>query len=378
MRASTRLGQSGLRASCLRGDAPECVFTFDVEARSELRVALESSDFDGALALYADTPTPTPTELRCVDDAPSGDLHHARIETSVAPGRYLLVVDGASGETGDFELFAEVEPLPSTAEACERAQPLREGEVVRDSTRGGVHLFSGTCGGGAQGPEHVHKLAIDAPSRVRIRQRADYDGSLYVRASCEDASSEIACNDDYQSNLSSLVTARLSPGTYYVFSDAYSREHSGDYTLMLERTLEPAAENLTQLCAAAERSAPLANGLTEVDTFAGPSALAGSCGGEGAPERVLPIRLDAPATLAVMLEEPELNAVVYVRRLCADANSELACFVAPRIDRAASERESSPPALIAQLERGTYALVVDGYEATDLGAASLRVLLTPR
>jgi hypothetical protein len=93
---------------------------------------------------------------------------------------------------------------------------------------------------------------------------------------------------------------------------------------------------------------------------------------------VLPIRLDAPATLAVMLDEPELNAVLYLRRLCADPGSELACFVAPRIDRSANERESSPPALVAQLERGTYALVVDGYEATDLGAATLRVLLTPR
>lgn len=375
LRASTRLGVSALKASCLRGDAPECVYTLDVPTRSELRVGLESSDFDGALALYADGETPT--ELRCVDDVPSGDLHHARIDASIAPGRYLLVVDGASGEAGDFELFTELEPLPDSSAVCAQAPTLSEGAMLRESTRGGVHLFSATCGGGALGPEHVHKLELAQPSRVRIRQRADYDGSLYLRAVCEDPSSELVCNDDYQGNANSLVTARLDAGTYYVFSDSYSRDHSGDYTLALERNDEPASRSIVELCAEAERATPLASGWSEVDTFYGASALAGSCGGEGAPEVLIPLRVDAPTTLIAALEDAELNGVLYVRQRCADAESELACFVAPRIDRAASDRDSSPPALVAQLARGSYVLAVDGYEASDLGAATLRVLFAP-
>lgn len=375
MRASTRLGGDRLRASCLRTAAPECVFTLEVKERAELRVALESNDFDGALALYTDRAPPS--ELACVDDTPSGDIHHARIETALAPGRYLVVVEGANGESGDFELFAELDPLPSVAEVCARAEPLTPGVTLRESTRGGVHLFSATCGGGAQGPEHVHKLTLDVPSRVRIRQRAEYDGSLYVRAACEDASSELVCNDDYGGGGTSLVTARVMPGTYYVFSDSYSRDHSGDYTLSVERYDEPEPKSSHELCGEAERLPAVTSGLREIDTLYGASAFSGSCGGEGAPELVLPIRVDAPSTLIALLEEPELNAVMYLRRACADASSELACYVAPRIDRA-GERESSPRPLMAPLERGTYFLFVDGYEPSDLGAATLRVLLAPR
>lgn len=377
MRATTRVGTDARRPSCLRGAAaPECVFTLDVEERSQLRVALESSDFDGALALYRDTPEAE--ELRCVDDSPSGDVHHARFETSLAPGRYLLVVDGARGDAGEFELFTELEPLPGIAEVCARARPLEPGAPLRASTRGGVHLFSATCGGGAQGPEHVHKLRVEEPSRVRLRQRADYDGSLYVRAACEDASSEVGCNDDYQGSASSLVATRLGAGTYYVYSDSYSDEHTGDYTLNVELGPEPATKSLSALCAeAVERGAWLEPGITDVDTFYGSSAFAGSCGGESAPEVVVPIRVEAPTTFVALLDDAELNAVMYVRRICTDGESEVACYVAPRIDRAPSERRSSPNALVAPLERGTYVLVIDGYEANELGAATLRVLFGP-
>ena len=92
---------------------------------------------------------------------------------------------------------------------------------------------------------------------------------------------------------------------------------------------------------------------------------------------MLPIRVDAPTTLVALLDDPELNAVLYVRRACLDAESEVACYVAPRIDRASRERDSSPQALVAPLERGSYVLVVDGYEPVDLGAATLRMMFAP-
>ncbi|HEY6879827.1 MAG TPA: hypothetical protein VI299_17485, partial [Polyangiales bacterium] len=103
----------------------------------------------------------------------------------------------------------------------------------------------------------------------------------------------------------------------------------------------------------------------------------GSCGGDGAPEFMLPFELETASTLSATLEDPELNAVIYVRKNCTDPASELACHVTPRIDRPASEREMSMPGLSVQLAPGTYTLFVDGYEANDIGAATLRVTLTP-
>jgi hypothetical protein len=371
VQASTLTGRDAVRASCVRGAAPECVFAFRVEERSELRAALETSDFDGSLTLF-DASGGLPKELRCVDDLPQGDFHHARLESALAPGSYMLVVDGANGQAGDFELFTELEPLPSLAALCASAKPLVPGIALRESTRGGSNAFTATCGGGAQGPDHVHRLELEKASRVRLRQQAEYDGSLYLRAQCEDASSERACNDDFQSSGRSLITARLPRGSYYVFSDSYAREQSGDYVLALERIDEPPARSESELCSALGNQAG-----REIDTLYGSAAFAGSCGGDGAPEFMLPLHIDAPTTLNAMLEDPELNAVIYVRRNCADAKSELACHATPRIDRPASEREMSSPGLVMPLDRGDYTLFVDGAEANDMGAATLRIVLAP-
>jgi hypothetical protein len=378
MRASSRQGSDRLRASCVRGAAAECVFTVDVLARSELRVSLETNDFDGALALYdAAGNASAPRELRCVDDVPNGDTHHSRLEFALPPGRYLLAVDGANGETGDFELFAELEPLETIQHACAAASPLAPGVTLRDSTRGGENRFSASCAGGAQGPDHVHTISVEQPSRLRVRQQAEYDGSLYLRARCEDASSEIACNDDFQSNLRSQLTARVAAGTYYLFSDSYSREQSGDYALTFERFVEPPATSAEAVCGTLAANKPLPAGQHELDTMYGTATFAGSCGGQGASELAFMFHVEAPTTMAARLEDAEFNAVMYVRRLCQDERSELACFVAPRVDRPPSEQEMSSPALVMPLEKGTYALVVDGFEPTDIGAATLRLAFSP-
>jgi hypothetical protein len=377
IRASTRSGLDQLRASCVRGTAPECVFELQVERRSELRVALETGELDGSLALFERATTGAPArELRCVDDTPTGDLHHTRLDMTLGPGRYVLVVDGEHHQAGDFELFAELEPLGSIGEACVHAAPLRPGAPVRDSTRGGTNLFSATCGGGAQGPEHVRTLELAEPGRVRIRQHAEFDGSLYLRAQCEDASTERVCNDDFQSNARSMIAARLPAGTYYVFSDSYSREQSGDYALMLEQLDEPsAAPGQTACSEAAQR--PMLSGHRELDTLYGSFAFAGSCGGKDTPELALTLRVEEPTTLVAKLDDAEFNAVMYLQKSCGDARSEVACYVAPRVDRPPSEQEMSSPALVAPLDPGVYTLVIDGYEANDMGAATLRLLFTP-
>lgn len=378
MRASSRQGHDQLTASCVRGAAPECLFTIDVTRRSDLRVALETNDFDGALALFDTAGSPNrPRELRCVDDVPNGDTHHSRLELAVPPGRYLLAVDGANGETGEFELFAELEPIETTEHACTDAARLTPGLTLRDSTRGGENRFHASCGGGALGPEHVHTIVADRPSRLRVRQQAEYDGSLYLRSRCEDPSSELACNDDFQSNLRSQLTTRVGPGTYYLFSDSYSREQSGDYALTFEQFAEPPAATVEQVCATLAAQKPQPAGVRELDTMYGTASFAGSCGGGDAPEVALTFHVEGPTTMAARLDDVEFNAVLYVRKLCSDARSEVACFVAPRVDRPPSELEMSSPALVMPLEKGTYVLVVDGFEANDIGAATLRLAFSP-
>src|SRR5690606_7022987 len=156
-----------------------------------------------------------------------GDLRHTRVDTTLAPGRYWVVVDSAAGETGTFELFTEVDPLPAPELACQAARTLEEGLFVRASTLGGVDEFSATCAGGAEGPDHAYRFEVPEPSRVRLRLTSEHDGSLSLRSDCFDGRSELACNDDGSAAGESLLTAQLEAGSYYTIVDSFSPGQSG-------------------------------------------------------------------------------------------------------------------------------------------------------
>jgi hypothetical protein len=371
--SSTERGGDALHGRCVRGDAPACVFALDVPARSDLRIRLESSEFDAALSLLTG-PVERPAELACVDDFPVGDLLHARIDTTVAPGRYWVVVDSAAGETGSFELFAELDPLPEKGASCRTARTLESGRIVRGSTRGGTSEFSATCAGGAEGPDHVYAFELKERARVRLRLDSEFDGALSLRSSCEGPGSELGCNDQGSTPRESLLAAELDAGRYFVIVDSFSRGQSGEYTLTLETAPLPPARTLAQLCSALEAS-PVAPGHHELDTLYERSLLEGSCGGGGAPERAFSFELKEKRTLRAWLEHPELNAVLYVLRSCSDDATELSCFEAPRLDRARTRDDEGPRELVRELEPGRYTLVVDGASQGDMGAAGLRFTL---
>jgi hypothetical protein len=373
--SNTAQGIKALHGSCVRADGPACVFTLDVPNRSDVRLRLESDGFDAALSLHGGS-AQAPGEIACADDTPSGDLQHARLETTVGPGRYFVVVDSAGAETGDFEVFAEIDPLPPLTAACDAPQVISHGQTVRGSTRGGSDHFTSTCAGGSDGPDHVYALNITEPSRVRVRLSSDYDGSLSLRKVCADASSELSCNDDGPERLRSLITARLARGTYYAITDSFSPSQSGEYALALEQIPEPEPRSLAALCDEVD-ALPIAPGAHELDTFAEPSLLAGSCGGQDAPERALRFVVSEPSHLDVRVDGAEFNAVLYVRRACREENSEVACLEMPRLDRAKSLTDDAPEALSTELEAGIYTLVVDGVDKDAMGALSLRFSLTP-
>lgn len=371
---NTEGGTDFMQGSCVRGAGSECVYTFDLASRSNVRLGLESTDFDGALVLLDGSGDPR-GELACVDDTPRGDTHHARIDATLNAGRYYLVVDGVSGESGEFELFLQADALPPVAEVCASAELVTEGHPFRGRTTGAPNLFSATCAGGARGPDHVHALDLTVASRVRLRQQSEHDGALYLRASCADPSTELGCNDDFRDGSRAALALRLPAGRHYVFSDAYSPEQSGNYAISYERIDEPAPRDADAVCSEAEALA-VKPGSFEVDTFTASSTLEGSCGGAGAPELALVIAVAERAVLRAELEDAELNATLYVRERCRDTASELICFRAPRIDGSA-QPTAPKTALVITLEPGEYTVVVDGAEAEDMGAARLLLSLTP-
>lgn len=379
--SSTAHGVSLSETSCMRSAAPECLYLLEVPTRAVVRISLLSADFDGALALLDAQGV---SELACVDDLPLGDTHHARLELTLEPGEYMLVVDGASGGAGPFELFAELDPLPSVAQVCsaaEQRQPgqaglapdsLQNGVASRGSTRGGASTFSARCAGGAPGPDHAHAFQLASRSRVRLREHSEFDAVLSVRAVCTDGATELACADDGAAGRAQLST-ELDPGSYVAIIDGYSRSDSGDYVLAFEQQAAPASVSAKVAC---EQATPLRldGSLQELDTFYRPAALSGSCGGEDTPEALFTFTLAKRSQLELELSDRELNPLLYLRKSCTGPDDELACVVVPPVER---EHPGPQKVLSMELDPGSYLLGVDGQQRSDMGAASLRATARP-
>lgn len=85
----------------------------------------------------------------------------------------------------------------------------------------GRDRYRASCGN-PLGPEHVVVVRVDAPSRFEaVIENHDYDTVLYLRGACDDAASELACNDDTRGLASALVVDSLAPGYYFLFLDGY-------------------------------------------------------------------------------------------------------------------------------------------------------------
>jgi hypothetical protein len=91
----------------------------------------------------------------------------------------------------------------------------------------GRDRYGATCGN-PQGPEHVVVVRVDTPSRFEaVVENNDYDTVLYLRGACDDAGTELACNDDTNGLASVLVVESLAPGYYFLFLDGYGGAAGG-------------------------------------------------------------------------------------------------------------------------------------------------------
>ena len=79
-----------------------------------------------------------------------------------------------------------------------------------------------------------------------------------------------------------------------------------------------------------------------------------------APEVLYALEVEEPSRLWVHLREPELHAVLHLRRDCQDASSELVCQKQVAVERRPARTGRPPRGLNRLLEPGRYTLFVDG------------------
>ena len=352
-------GGQVMQGPCAQGASPERVYRIELDARAQLSVTLQAS-FDASLYIVSACGD-SGSVLDCNDDAE--DANHSRLDTILDAGVYFVVVDGYGTASGSYELSANVTPRRPLREVCADAASLDVGQPATGSTQGATDYFQATCADGARMPDRVYQLDVPQRSRLRVRQRTDHDGALYVRTDCTDATTEVACNDDFTGTQRSLVTAMVDPGRYFVYADGFgngSQLSVGNYSLTAE--LAPAAGGgaAADTCATA---AGLASGPTEVDTFEADDDLAGSCGGEGGPDVVYTFEVRSRSRVRVKVIESEFEGAMYLRRRCDDASSEVACTAIPL-----SVPRATETVLEATVAPGSYTLVFDGARPAAFGA----------
>ncbi len=353
---TTQGGQSAMAGSCASGDAPERVYRVTVEERVQLSAVVQSG-YDAALYLLRTCGQPQ-TELSCNDDAP--DTTRSAIEATLEPGDYYLVVDGYGSEAGAYELMVSFSPLQSVDAVCDDAQPLAVGQPVSGSTQGQANYFQATCAGGAGSPDRVYTLDVPQRSRLRLSQQSDHDGALYVRRSCQDPTTEIACNDDHVDQQHSLVTAVVDPGRYFVYSDGFQTGASGNYTITAELTSDSGGGATADACGGAGALAP--GQQITADTFEARDDYAGTCGGQGSPDVVYELNVRSRSRLRLDATQSQFPGTLYVRRNCTDATTEVAC---------APMQQGAAAVLDTVLTPGSYSIVVDGERPDTFGSVVL-------
>ncbi|MEE2789973.1 MAG: hypothetical protein VX589_21705 [Myxococcota bacterium] len=114
------------------------------------------------------------------------------------------------------------------------AMPTNDGGYIIATEHGIRNEFVGECGG--NGNEQVFKFTAASPGLWIFSIDSDdlyLDTILYARSTCDDAETEIACNDDIVPNeiIQSELTVRLDKSaTIYIFADSYAGE-SGTFNL---------------------------------------------------------------------------------------------------------------------------------------------------
>lgn len=355
---TTTGGQSRTQGSCVRGNAPERVYRIEVANRVQLGAVLQST-YDGALYLLRECGQEQ-SELACNDDAPN--TQRSQIDATLEPGTYYLVVDGYNTEAGDYELIVSTSELQPLAAICGDAPPLQVGQPMQGTTAGQPNYFQATCAGGARSADRVYRVDVQARSRMRLRLESDHDAAIYVRRSCEDPTTEIACNDDYVDQRHALVTAVLEPGRYFVYADGFGTGNQGDYTINAEIAPEAGGGAAGDSCTDNAQATP--GQRVNVDTLAARDDTSGSCGGSGAPDVMYRVDVQNRSRLRATINEPQFAGAVYIQRSCGNAQSEVMC---------AAIQQGAPGAIDATVTPGTYWVVVDGASPDQFGAAGVDI-----
>lgn len=211
-----------VRVSCGTTGTPDIVRRLDLRVPSHVRLTWPASS--GMVAALLTRCGDTTSELGCSAVA---------IETDLDPGTYYVVLDGTGPHLAPRDVTLEVTDLTA---ACAGLAPVTNGPLV-GTLRGGTRLFHGTCVA-AGGSEAIRRIDVSTRSRLVVTATQPFSGGVYVRRSCSDWHSELACGVRPPSG-GPMIDTTLDPGSYALFVDSPSPYDAGTFALDVSLTPTP-------------------------------------------------------------------------------------------------------------------------------------------
>ncbi|MGI5864824.1 MAG: hypothetical protein ACOX6T_22630 [Myxococcales bacterium] len=243
---STLLALNDAYGACGGRLAPDVVYSFTLtSARAvEARVTSRTYGYSPVLRL-ASSCEPTGEDVVCRSSPNSGGSGAFATfnYTYLAPGTYYLWIDGNDTTRGDFRLEVTLNaPIaPAANDTCDGAEPLSfvgATAIAEGSLYGARPSGSGSCGGDL-GNDVVYTFttasarSLDVDLVITGSGGTGFEtyryGTIYLRSSCDDRASELACSQG-QFNPSSFFVPTLPAGTYYLWVDNSVATHI-DYRL---------------------------------------------------------------------------------------------------------------------------------------------------
>lgn len=223
------------------GGGPQAVIGLTLTRRRRVIFESTSQSYDAYFHLRSDCDS---SGHITYDDDSNGSLR-PRIDRTLEPGTYYLIVDGYARRSGTATVnisVSECEGVPVVGYLDTwfyrwfyyyygfRGNYGRGRTTV--NTSGGVNVNRRHCGGA--GPQKALEFELPWASNVRFTTQANYDTVLHIRNNLDcNQPQDITCNDDGGPGLNSEIRTHLPAGRYYLILDGYSGR-SGEVTIDYE------------------------------------------------------------------------------------------------------------------------------------------------
>jgi hypothetical protein len=210
------------------GNGPDVYFTFTLATASDVFIATYGSSFDTVLYIG---PTCGSTATACADDSTTFGTGVRQTEIQIdnlAAGTYFITLDGfVSTDRGPYVLdfYSSVTTAPGNR--CSDPLPLDTTHVA-GATCSMTNVFTPSCASSSASDQvfYLYVPTTRTGTLTTCNTVTDFDTVLHLRSVCDDATTELACNDDASGcTLStagaSTITRGFSPGLYYVVADGF-------------------------------------------------------------------------------------------------------------------------------------------------------------